>query len=188
MTGFKPYSVFKRNPSGEIAQLLDGSYFKGNEVVGLSLDVSHSYLRTQYPEVLKNGYDVIINTSLSPGNSSIDIVRVAVNWQDEISDVDGVSPKSGKIVSRGPEGIISRLPIDDIIHALRSARIPSKISLDSGSFISNKIFYYSLYLTKVRTGLIQLPMDSESSLDGKFPTMNIDNMIRSVEVSIQKTI
>jgi pyroglutamyl-peptidase len=188
VTGFRPYSVFKRNPSGEIAELLDGSYFSGNEVVGLSLEVKHSYLRKQYLQQIKKGYDVIINTCLSPGRNAITIEKMAINWQDDIRDEEGIAPRVGKIVEDGPDCLPSRIPAEGILEALRSNKIPSEISFTAGAFVCNKILYYSLYFTKSRAGLIHFPLETESSLDGRYPTMNIDHMIRSVEIAIQKTI
>lgn len=188
VTGFKPYSVFKRNPSGEIAELLDGSYFKGMEVVGLSLDVKHSLIEQEFKKELERGYDVIISTGLAPGRSVIGIEKVAVNWQGDSKDEDGKATMPGKIIEGAPDGIFSRLPVEDILHSLRSSKIPSEISFTAGTFLCNKIFFYSLYYTSAMAGFIHFPVDSESSVDGKYPTMVIDFMIRSVEMAIQKTI
>jgi len=188
VTGFRPYSVFKRNPSGEIAELLDGSYFRGNEVVGISLEFKHSYLRKQYMQQIKKGYDIIINTCLSPGRNAIAIERMALNWQNDTIDEEGIAPKEGKIVEDGPDCLPSRIPVGEIVQTLRSSKIPSEISPTGGTFICNKVLYYSLYFTKSKAGLIHFPLDTEGSLNGRYPTMNIDLMIRSVEIAIQKTI
>lgn len=188
VTGFRPYSRFKKNPSGEIAELLDGSYFKGREVTGMALEVKHSAIETDYLRELKKGYEIIINTGLSPGRNAIGLEKIAVNWQGEMKDEDGVSRKPGKIVSKAPDGIFSRLPIENILHSLRSAKIPSEVSYSAGTFVCNKIFFYSLYNSSAKAGFIHFPLESESSIDGKYPTMVIDNMIKSVEIAIQQTI
>ncbi|MCL4450792.1 MAG: pyroglutamyl-peptidase I [Candidatus Thermoplasmatota archaeon] len=188
ITGFKPYSVFKRNPSGEIAELLNGSYFKGMEVVGLSLDVKHSVIEEGFKKELEKGYDIIISTGLSPGRNVIGIEKIAVNWQGDCRDEEGSTPKPGKIIEEAPDGIFSRLPVEDIVHSLRSSKIPSEISFTAGTFLCNKIFFYSLYYSSAKAGFIHFPVDSESSVDGRYPTMAIDFMIKSVEIAIQKTI
>ncbi|MGC8562041.1 MAG: hypothetical protein ACP5UZ_05610 [Thermoplasmata archaeon] len=188
VTGFKPYSIFKRNPSGEIAELLNGSYFKGIEVVGLALEVKHSEIEKRFRQELERGYDIIINTGLSPGRSVIGIEKIAVNWQGDSKDEEGKLSKPGRIIEEAPDGMFSRLPVEDILHSLRSSKIPSEISFSAGTFLCNKIFFYSLYYSSARAGFIHFPVDSESSLDGKYPTMIIDFMIKSVEMAIQKTI
>ncbi|MEM0135163.1 MAG: hypothetical protein QXU18_08075 [Thermoplasmatales archaeon] len=188
ITGFKPYSVFKRNPSGEIADLLNGSYFNGREVVGLTLEVKHSELEKKFLQELEKGYDIIISSGLSPGRNAISIEKIAVNWQEDIKDEGGESRGGGKILKVAPDGIFSRLPVEAIFHSLRSAKIPSVISYSAGTFLCNKIFFLSLYYSKAKAGFIHFPLDSDSSLDGKYPTMTIDNMIKSMEIAIQKTI
>jgi pyroglutamyl-peptidase len=188
VTGFKQYSNFKRNPSGEIAELLDGSYFRGKEVVGMALEAKHSVLEKEYLREVKKGYEVIVNTGLSPGRRVIGVEKVAVNWQSDEKDEDGVSSKAGSILREGPDGLFSRLPVEDILHSLRSAKIPSEISFSAGIFLSNKIFFLSLYYSKGKAGFVNFPAEAESSLDGKYPTMNIESMIKSLEITIQKTI
>ncbi|MCL4447040.1 MAG: pyroglutamyl-peptidase I [Thermoplasmatales archaeon] len=187
MTGFKPYSNFKRNPSGEIAELLDGSHFKGKEVVGITLEVKHSVIEKRYLMELKKEYEIIINTGIGPGRNVIGIEKIAVNWQGSTKDEEG-SSRDGKIAKDAPDGIFTRLPVEEILHSLRSAKIPSEISFSAGTFLCNKILYCSLYYSTARAGFIHFPLDSESSLDGKYPSMIIDNMIKSVELAIQKTI
>ena len=105
-----------------------------------------------------------------------------------MKDEDGLSARVGRIVKDAPDGLFSRLQTDEILHSLRSAKIPSELSFSAGTFVCNKIFYYSLYYTKAKAGFIHFPLDSESSLDGRYPTMSIDNMIKSIEMVIQKTI
>lgn len=188
VTGYRPYSTFKRNPSGEIAELFDGAYFKGNEVVGKTYEVKHSVIDKDYLKELKEGYDIIINTGISPGRSVIGLEKIAVNWSSGIRDESGRTPLPGRVVKGGPDGLFSRLPVDEILHSFRSAKIPSEISFSAGTFLCNKIFYYSLYHSNAKAGLIDFPIDSESSLEGKYPTMSIDNMIRSVEIAIQKVV
>ncbi len=188
VTGYKPYSSFKRNSSGEIAELLDGSYFKGREVVGIAYDFKNSVIEKKYPQELKKGYEIIINTGITPGRNVIGIEKVAINWQDPTKDEVGTSAREGRIVDKAPDGIFSRLPVAQILHSFRSSKLPSQMSYCAGTSMNNKIFFYSLYFSKAKAGLIQFPIDSESSLDGKYPTMLIDNMIKSVEIAIEKTI
>ena len=186
VTGFKPYSGFKRNPSGEIAELLDGSYFRGREVKGISLEVKHSVIEVDYLKELKKGYEAIINTGLAPGSNAVRLEKIAINWQGNTKDEDGESKEPGNILDKAPDGLFSRLPVEKIVHSLRSAKIPSEVSYSAGTFICNKIFFYSLHYTKARAGFIHFPLESESSIDGKYPTMSIDSMIKSVEIAIQQ--
>jgi Pyrrolidone-carboxylate peptidase (N-terminal pyroglutamyl peptidase) len=169
ITGFKPYSVFKRNPSGEIAELLNGSYFKGMEVVGLSLDVKHSVIEEGFKKELEKGYDIIISTGLSPGRTVIGIEKIAVNWQGDYKDEEGSTPKPGKIIEDAPDGIFSRLPVEDIVHSLRSSKIPSEISFTAGTFLCNKIFFYSLYYSSAKAGSYIFLLTPKALLMGNTP-------------------
>ncbi len=188
LTGFRPYSIFKRNPSGEIAELLNGSYFKGNEVVGISLDMKHSIIRREYAEELKKKHDIIINLGIVPGLNAVSLEKIALNWQDGSKDEEGISATVGRIVKKGPDGLFSRIPVEGILHTLRSSKIPSQISFSTGATLCNKILYYSLFYSEAKAGLINFPLERGSSLDGKYPTMEIDLMIKSVEISIQKIV
>ncbi len=188
VTGFKPYSTFKRNTSGEIAELLNGSYFKGKEVVGTTLEMGHSAIDRVYREEIGKDYEAIINLCLSPGRTSVGIGKLAINWQAGGGDEDGPATKVGKIIENGPDALFSRIPAEETVHSLRSSRIPAEVSYSCGASLCNKIFFYSLYLSKARAGLVLLPVDSDSSLDGKYPTMAIDSLIKSAEIVIQKAI
>jgi pyroglutamyl-peptidase len=187
VTGFKPYSKFRKNPSGEIAELLNGSYFRGHEVKGVSLEVKHSVIEVDYLKELKKEYEIIINTGLSPGRNAIGVEKIALNWQGDSKDENGISKEPSKIVNKAPDGIFSRLQVEKIVHSLRSAKIPAEVSYSAGTFICNKIFFYSLYYSRARAGFIHFPLESESSVDGKYPTMAIESMIKSVEIAIQQT-
>lgn len=187
LTGFKPFSTFKKNPSGEIAKLLDGAYFKGEEVRGLELDVTHEAIKN-YLDELKNEYSIIINTGLAAGRSYISVEVIAVNWQSSEKDENNFAPPEGKIIDNGPDGIFSSIPVRDVLHTLRSAKIPSKLSFTAGTFLCNKIFYYSLYNSKAKVGFIHLPATDDISVTGEYPTMEIEKMIKSIELTIQKTL
>ncbi len=154
----------------------------------MNLEVKHSDLDKEYLEEIKKDYDAIINTGISPGRNAISVEKIALNWQDDMKDEDGLSARVGRIVKDAPDGLFSRLQTEEILHSLRSAKIPSELSFLAGTFVCNKIFYYSLYYTKAKAGFIHFPLDSESSFDGRYPTMSIDNMIKSIEMVIQKTI
>jgi pyroglutamyl-peptidase len=188
ITGFKPFSIFKRNPSGEIAELIDGSYFRGKEVIGRSFEMSRKAVIEEYIPELEKKYDPILNLSVSPGLNAVSLEKIAINWSEIHTDEELVPPSSGFIVNDAPDGIFSRIPLMDILESLRSSRIPSRISYSAGAGIGNMISFYSLFLTRSKAGLIQFPVDISDALDGKYPSMGIDLMIKSVEIAIQKTI
>ncbi len=188
LTGFKPFSTFKKNPSGEIAKLLDGSYFKGEEVRGIEIEVTHEAIRNYIEEIGRNEYSLIINTGLAAGRSYISVEVIAVNWQSSEKDENDFAPADGKIVENGPDGIFSSIPFLEVLHSLRSAKIPSKLSFTAGTFLCNKIFYSSLYYSKAKVGFIHLPATDDISVAGEYPILEIEKMIKSVELTIQKTI
>ncbi|MEM0073314.1 MAG: hypothetical protein QW078_03110 [Thermoplasmatales archaeon] len=188
ITGFAPYSNFKRNPSGEIAELLDGTYIKGEELKGIKLEVKNSEIEGKYLDQLKEKYSLIVNTGLAPSNRSISLEKIAINWQTDIKDEEGISPSTGKIDEKAPDAIFARMDVEKIIHSLRSAGIPSEISYFAGTFLCNKIFFMTLYKTDYPAGFIHLPLTPDASLDGKYPTMDMELMIKAVEIVIQKVI
>ncbi len=187
LTGFKPFSSFKKNPSGEIAKLLDGAYFKGEEVRGIELGVTHREL-DDYVKMLNENYSLILNTGLAAGRSYISVEVIAVNWQGSEMDEEKFSAKEGKIIENGPDGIFARIPFKEIVHTLRSDRIPSKLSFTAGTFLCNKIFYLSLLNSSSKAGFLHFPATDEISINGEYPSMNIEKMIKSVELTIEKTI
>lgn len=188
ITGFKPFSIFKKNPSGEVAALLDGMYFKGQETRGIELDVTHKAVNGEYLKILEDKYSLIINTGLAAGRNYISVEVIAVNWQSAEKDESNFSPEEGKIVNNGPDGIFSRIPVKDVLHSIRSEKIPSRLSFSAGVYLCNKIFYYSLYYSDALAGFLHFPATAEISLSGEYPSMEIEKMIRAVELTIERSI
>lgn len=188
ITGFKPFSNFKKNPSAEVASLLDGIYFKGEEVRGMQLEVTHNAINNEYVRALQEKYSLIINTGLAAGRSYISVEVIAVNWQSAEKDEANFSPEEGKIINDGPDGIFSRIPVKDVLHSLRSERIPSRLSFTAGTYLCNKIFYYSLYYSGATAGFLHFPATDDISISGEYPSMEIEKMIRAVELTIEKSI
>ncbi|MEM0127949.1 MAG: hypothetical protein QXO03_02530, partial [Thermoplasmatales archaeon] len=166
ITGFTPFSVYKKNPSGEIAELLDGSYFKGEEVRGIKLEVKNSEIRGRYLKELEVKYSLIVNTGLAPASKSISVEKVALNWQTDIKDEEGIAPSTGRIEEAGPDAIFARIDVERLVHSLRSSGIPSEISYFAGTFLCNKIFFTTLRRTSAPAGFIHFPLTPDSSIDG----------------------
>lgn len=155
----------------------------------MNLKMTRKEIYSSYLNEIMKEYDCIINTSIFPGRTSVSLEKIAVNWSEDSVDGEyGVLGNGRKIAEKGPDTILSRIPLEEILHSLRSIKIPSQISLSAGTSFQNEIFYLSLYHSKSKAGLINFPLETSSALQGEYPSMTIDLMIRSVEAVIQKII
>ena len=59
-----------------------------------------------------------MNTGLAPSNRSISLEKIAINWQTDIKDEEGISPSTGKIDEKAPDAIFARMDVEKIIHSL----------------------------------------------------------------------
>ncbi|RLE59505.1 MAG: pyroglutamyl-peptidase I [Thermoprotei archaeon] len=190
VTGFKPWGKYKKNPSGELAERLDGRVVKNHIIRGYELEVSYKKVEKDIPSLIAKHEPVItLHLGLAAGTSYIRVERVAINIIDAGSDVEGREIKDEPIVPGGPIAYFSTLPTRSIVERLRKEGIPARLSYTAGTFLCNYTMYTSLHTIKTMglttlSGFIHLPLTPEMVLDGSAPSMPLEMMEKAVLVAI----
>ena len=207
VTGFEPYAGRGSNPAFEVMKALYGRTFGGMTVVGESLPVSLSGMRTKLFTLLDEVRPAAaVCLGLWPGEPMIRLERVGINTADfEIPDNDGVLLKETTISQNPAAAHWSTLPLHAIEIALLKAGIPVRISSTAGTYLCNACLFSLMEgLTargsKIPAGFIHLPYLPEqvaALLDdlraGKVmelhqradvASMELSRTIRAVEIAI----
>jgi pyroglutamyl-peptidase len=185
ITGFEPFGGEARNPSGEIAQALDGKIIAGRRVAGAvlpcefgrAIEELRNWRRRHRPEL-------VICLGVAAGRSAITPERVALNVDDaRIADNAGRAPLDRPVVRGGPVAYWSTLPIKAMVAAARASGAPAEVSQTAGTFVCNHVFYglmHSLRRSRgVRGGFVHLPAMAEAAPAGA-PALPLATMIRAV--------
>src|SRR5450755_2746961 len=105
VTGFEPYGLWQRNPSGETARHLDGATIIDLEVTGLVLPVSFARAGAPLIEAIDTlRPDIVLN--LGQGEAvGVRVERTAVNRAKAPAggDNDGFDPQGKPVVEGGPD-------------------------------------------------------------------------------------
>ena len=147
LTGFEPYGLWQRNPSGETARHLDGATIVDVEVAGLVLPVSFQRAAAPLLAAIDELHpDIVLN--LGQGEAvGVRVERVAVNrcTAPENGDNDGYKPRGEPIVLSGPESYNSTLPVTEIVELLSNVKFNVAASDSAGEFLCNYVMYTTLH-------------------------------------------
>lgn len=179
VSGFEPFGDNQRNPTGELAQRYSIPTRVGNVIVkGVELPVVYYQAWDKLKlEIESFRPDFILALGLSPGDYSVRLERVAINY--DRGDPDNLGRKHlGPIISGGKERIESDLPVGEIAKVLQDNDVPTYVSNDAGGYLCNHIFYqvmhYSLGHPDQPSGFVHLP---NWPIDGESPR-NLTNVLR----------
>lgn len=164
VTGFEPYAGRGSNPAFEVMKALNGRTFGGMTVVGESLPVSLSGMRTKLFALLDDVRPAAaVCLGLWPGEPMIRLERVGINSADfEIPDNDGVLLKETTVSQNPAAAHWPTLPLHAIEKAVLKAGIPVRISSTAGTYLCNACLFSLMEgLTargsKIPAGFIHLP-------------------------------
>lgn len=146
VAGFEPWGPEKTNPSGDVARCL------GGHVLPVRWPEAtrrlKSLLRREKPKA-------IVLLGLARGRRRVELEALALNV-DHCEDAPWRRWRR-PIGKGGALARPSRLPLDRLLRALRSAGIPAGLSHHAGTFLCNHVFYVALSVTRVPCGFIHLP-------------------------------
>jgi len=207
VTGNGPYGALAvgaehhmtANPSGRVAQTLDGETVAGRSIVGRVLDDEETgrllTVRRFFEETLArpNPPEMILSLGVFSTVPTIRVERIAVNVKDyQFADDDGYRAIDEPVVEGGPDAFFSTLPIKAIVKALRENGIPASISNSASTHGCNAIMYSALYAASacshvVRAGFLHLPDSPEhvAGLGAQSASMNVADMCRGVRIALQ---
>lgn len=147
VTGFEPFGLWQRNPSGETARHLDGATIVDAEITGLILPVSFQRAAAPVIAAIDELHpDVVLN--LGQGSAvGVRVERIAVNRCSAPAggDNDGYEPQGEPIVMDGPETYQSTLPAMEIVDLLSNVKFEAAPSDSAGEFLCNYVMYTTLH-------------------------------------------
>jgi len=189
LTGFEPFHKSILNPSEEIIKRVSHHSLVAKEVLPVTFGEASLRLISLIDQ---HKPTVVIALGQAEGRKEITPERIAINLDDaRIPDNAGNSPKERAIVAGGPDAYFTTLPIKNLVEKLNENGIPASISLSAGTFVCNHIFYAMQHHCAgkaIKSGFIHLPlMNEQSSEFPGLPTMQIEEMIRGIELVLDLT-
>ena len=187
LTGYEPFDGAAVNPSGEVAQKLDGARIGAATVVGRVLPVSFDRVPRLLADLIETTRpDVLLGMGLANGEATIRLEQFGINRaHSERADNDGVAPRERPLDPDGPAARIATLPLGPIVTQLRAAGIPARLSFHAGTHCCNLWLYHALGALE-RSGrsrpcaFIHLPCLPEQTLDVQLASMPLDVMVDAV--------
>ena len=189
MTAFEPFGGETANPSWAAARLATTALNDaGMPARAVELPVAFGAAGIALREALNaDNYDLVLAVGQAGGRSRLSLERVAINVDDaRIPDNAGKSPVDEPVVSGGPVGYFTTLPVKACLHALNRAGIPAEVSQTAGTYVCNHVFYMLMHqlssVSGVRGGFIHVPYAPEQADGGGHPFMEISEMARGLEI------
>jgi pyroglutamyl-peptidase len=191
LAGFEPFHGERRNPSLEVAHVLDGELIDNLRVRALQLPVVYRRATRRIGDVIARMRPAaVLGLGQAGGRPVITLERIAINLADGTQpDNAGRRATDKPVISGGPDAYFARLPLRRIERALARRRIPATLSLSAGSFMCNAVMYAALHELRRRPavpcGFIHLPYDTRQALRHlQAPSMSPEMMIDAVRTTI----
>lgn len=177
LTGFEPWAEWSSNPSGAVAESLNGSSIAGCEVVSAVLPVVHGADIDRVASLVAEYEPVaVVCLGLHGSASALHVERVGIN----LKVIDGVDYP---IVEGGPDAYFSTLPTRAMVRRMADAGVPARLTYSAGTFLCNHIMYSVLHLIAERedglpAGFIHVPPTPElvTELGRSQPSMALETI------------
>ena len=158
LTGFEPWAEWSSNPSGGVAESLDGTSIGGCEVVSAVLPVVHGADIDRVASLISEHEPVaVVCLGLHGSASALHVERVGIN----LKVIDGVDYP---IVEGGPDAYFSTLPTRAMVQRMEDVKVPARLTYSAGTFLCNHIMYSVLHLVAeddLPAGFIHVPPTPE---------------------------
>jgi pyroglutamyl-peptidase len=186
VTGFAPFGNYSVNPSGLIAETLNGSSVAGALVVGIVLPVDYNeslaitiHAIEQYQPVL------VISCGLNARAHSIHVEKIGVNLR-RYDMGNGRFSLPQKIEQTGPLFRTSRLSVGKVVHVIRDANISVQRSCFAGMYVCNCLFYELMKTAyeqndSIAVGFLHVPLLNSQDPQG----MPLDTEVSAVKLAIE---
>jgi pyroglutamyl-peptidase len=192
ITGFEPFGGHQTNPSGLLAQRLDGRDVAGYRVVGRLLPVEALALPAALAGAISEAEpDAIVGLGLAAGRTALALERTAVNLLDfEEPDNAGTILRETPVRENGAAAYFTNLPLSRILAAWHAAGIPGYVSDSAGTYICNQFLYEVLALNErsIPAGFVHLPCTPELAIargPANTPSLPLELMSRGIETLIE---
>lgn len=191
LTGFEPFGGSRVNASWEMALFENGRTVAGHRVVAAQLPVVFGECTERLREQIGLHKPAIIICLGEADRGCISIERSAVNLIDaRIADNRGNMPRNAPVISGGPTGYFSTLPINAMRDAVEETTVPVELSKSAGHYVCNALFYGLMHelsvrrdLAHVRGGFVHVPLMREQKtkkpVDFNFSIYGLDAVIEA---------
>ena len=184
LTGFEPFGGLERNPSGEMARILDGE----EGVRGVQLPVSYSRIGGALREILADPWDAVVLMGVAVLRPQFTLEKVAINFGDpQRPDNEGHAPPDGCLVPGGPDAYFTTLPIERLADALNEEGVPASVSYTAGPYLCNASMYHARHMLDARgtpAGFIHIPRTPD--MPGEGEPMDLETQLRGVRRVIRE--
>lgn len=209
LTGYEPFDRFPNNPSGVLAQALDGFTVEGYVVKGAIMPVDCVKMPgVLYGLVEQHHPQIVIGLGLAFGDSGLRLERVGHNWSEISSPDNGGNTRPGvPLVPEGPAAYFSTFPANQIVTDLLETGIPAYPSDHAGGHLCNEMLFTALHAINngdwhpvegqpIVAGFIHLPGTPQLAAqliqeDRRFrnsASMSLDLMRHGIEIALATTI
>lgn len=147
LTGYEPFDRFPYNPSGVIAQTLDGLTIEGYVVKGAIMPVDCVKMPgILYGLVEQHRPKIVIGLGLAFGDSGLRLERVGHNWSEISTPDNGGHTRPGvPLLPEAPTAYFSTFPANQIVTGLLEAGIPAYPSDHAGGHLCNEMLFTALH-------------------------------------------
>lgn len=188
ITGFDPFGGETVNPAWEAVSRLPDTV-GGYRLTKLQIPTVFAKAAEQVLAAAgADAPDVILCVGQAGGREAVTPERVAINCMDaRIPDNAGNQPREKLVISGGPDGIFSTVPVRKMADAIEEVGIPGKVSNTAGTFVCNDTLYRLLHHyagTAVRVGFIHVPHLPEQAKAGG-ASMPLEDIIRGLSAAIK---
>lgn len=145
VTGFEPFGGAERNASWEAVKRLPDTV-AGCQTERLCLPVVYGGSGAMLLDAVRRLHPaLVLCVGVAGGRKQITPEKLAVNYRRAgIADNAGRLYTGEPIVPNGPDGIMTRLPVEDMVERLRQAGLPAEVSLTAGGYVCNDLYYHAL--------------------------------------------
>lgn len=145
LTGFEPFDGASVNPSWEAVQLVPDAIC-GQRVHRLRLPVEYGRAaELLLAEIRRVRPELVLCCGVASGREGVTPELVALNYRMARIPDNAGQLYSGKPIRPGGEtAFMTRLPVHDMIEAIRTGEIPARLSLSAGAYVCNDLYYHLL--------------------------------------------
>lgn len=145
LTGFEPFDGAAVNPSWEAVRLVPESVC-GHRVHRLRLPVVYGGAAELLLEEIRRLHpEIVVCCGVAGGRKGVTPELVAINYrQARIADNAGKLYTGQPIMAGGETAYMTRLPVNDMVEAIREQEVPAWLSLSAGAYVCNDLYYHVL--------------------------------------------
>jgi pyroglutamyl-peptidase len=197
LTAFEPFGGEQVNPSQLAVQRLATQELDGVELRTAFLPVVYYTAAEALRAALdEHRPDIVICVGQTGGRFGITPEKVAINRNDTVlPDNAGQAPIDEAIVTDGPVGYFTGLPVAAIVEALHEADIPAQISWSAGAYVCNHVFYSLMHVIEteqrnIRGGFVHVPYVHEQVArhTETRPSLSLHTIIEALRVTVITTV